>query len=177
MRARGAAGRALLFAVSLAGLLAGPLAGCTLRAPATPVAVNAPAVPDPAELRLIEVAERAERALASLVRTLPTPDPASAIPALDSVPAALRRPVTLDWAGPLEGLARELARRADYRFLIAGRPPARPLIVAVAVESEPLIAVLRHAGVRAGAAATLTVDAAAETVVLDWTAQAPGADG
>ena len=77
--------------------------------------------------------------------------------------------MTLDWAGPLEGLAQELARRAGYRFLIAGRPPARPVIVALEAESEPLIAVLRDTGLRAGGAATLTVDAAAETVVLDWT--------
>lgn len=176
----GAAG----LAVMLAGPLAGPLAGCTAWAPEH-VAAEIPAAPDPAgtrvpELRLIEAAERAERALASLARALPAPDAASAMPALDSVPAALRRPVTLDWVGPLEGLARALAKRAGWRFLMAGRPPARPLIVAVEAEDRPLIAVLRDAGLRAGGAATLTVDAAAQTVLLDWalvpgTASAPSA--
>ena len=168
MRARTAAGRRLLLLVPLAGLLAGPLAGCTLRAPEPP-AVSAPTAPDRAEMRLIEAAERAEVALALLARALPEADPASAMPALDSVPAALRRPVTLDWAGPLEGLVRALAERAGWRFLVAGRPPARPLIVTVQAEGEPLIAVFHDAGLRAGGAATLTVDAAAETVLLDWT--------
>lgn len=185
MRARGTV--TPLGAAGLAVLLA----GCVLRAPESP-AVLVPTGPDPAEtlvpeLRLVEAAERAEQALASLARALPAPDrgtpwsPASAIPALDSVPAALKRPVTLDWAGPLEGLARALAERAGWRFLVAGRPPARPLIVSVEAEEQPLIAVLRDAGLRAGAAATLTVDAAAQAVLLDWTASAasgpPGDDG
>ena len=160
----------------IAVLCALGLAGCSLhaRAPAPPQ----PAGPDPAEtrvpeLRLIEAAERAERALTSLARALPAPNPAAAMPALDSVPAALRRPVTLDWAGPLDGLVRHLAERAGWRFLAAGRAPARPLIVAVQADGAPLIAVLRDAGLRAGGAATLTVDAAAEQVLLDWTGPSP----
>ena len=165
-------------------LCATVLSGCALGtgerpgSPEPPVA-EVPAGLDPAELRLIEAAERAERALASLARALPAANRASAMPALDSVPAALRRPVTLDWAGPLEGLAQALAKRAGYRFLVAGRPPARPLIVAVEAENRPLLAVLRDAGLRAGGAATLTVDAAARTVLLDWTApsRTPGDGG
>ena len=169
---------AVIAALCAAGL-AGPLAGCALPAPAA-LAVHER--PDPAEtlvpeMRLIEAAERAERALASLAAMLPMPDPASAMPDPDTVPAALRRRVSLDWAGPLEGLVRALARHAGYRFLVAGSPPARPPIVAVKAEGEPLIAVLRDAGLRAGDAATLTVDAAAETVVLDWSAQASEEDG
>ena len=157
----------------IAALCAVGLAGCSLRPPAPALPAASPG-PDPVEtlvpeLRLIEAAERAERALALLARTVPASDPASAMPALDSVPAALKRPVTLDWAGPLEGLVRALAARAGYRFLVAGRPRARPPIVAVEAKGEPLIAVLRDAGLRAGGAATLTVDATAETVVLDWT--------
>ena len=175
----------LLRAAALLGLLAGPLAGCTLWTP-VPVAVpGSPVRPDPAqtlvpetlvpELRLVEAVERAERALASLARALPAPDPSSALPRLDDLPASLRRPVTLDWRGPIEVLAAELARRAGYRFAEAGRPPVRPLIVAVEAEGEPLIAVLRDAGLRAGSAATLTVDAERRTVLLDWAA--PERDG
>ena len=159
-------------ATALAGLLAGPLAGCVSWAPEPPAA-DVAARPDPAEtlvpeLRLVEAAERAERALASLARALPAPDPNSPMPGSDRVPEALRRPVALDWTGPVETLAAELARRAGYRFAEAGRAPARPLIVAVEADGEPLIAVLRDLGVRAGAAATLTVDAARQTVLLDW---------
>lgn len=169
---RGSGAIAPLWAAGRAGVLAGLLAGCTLWVPAPP-AVAVSAGPDPAELRLAEAAERAVRALDSLSRALPAPDPGSAMPALASLPPALQRPVTIDWTGPLEGLARDLAKRAGYRFLMAGRLPARAPIVAVEADGEPLLAVLRDAGLQAGAAATLTVDAAAETVVLDWAGSAP----
>ncbi len=161
----------------LALLVAVFVSGCVLRAP-VPEATAPAARPDPAEMRLIEAAERAERALASLARALPAPHPASAMPAADAVPPALRRRVTLDWTGPLETLAADLARRAGYRFAAAGRRPARPLIVAVHAVEEPLIAVLRDAGLRAGGAAVLTVDAAGETILLDWSVPAAaGEDG
>ena len=154
--------------------LAVPLAGCVSWAPEPP-AEDVAAQPYAAEtrvpeLRLVEAAERAERALASLARTVPASEAESRMPRLDRLPEALRRPVTLDWTGPVETLAAELARRAGYRFSQAGRPPARPLIVAVEADGEPLIAVLRDLGVRAGGAATLTVDAARQTVLLDWAA-------
>ena len=160
----------LLCAAVLSGPLAGPLAGCVSWTPEPPAAV-APVRTDPVEMRLVEAVERAERALASLARTVPAPDPESRLPDARSVPAALRTPVTLDWTGPVEALADELARRAGYRFVEAGLPPARPLIVSVEADGDPLIAVLRDAGLRAGTAATLTVDAAGRTILLDWTEQ------
>ena len=153
----------------LTGLLAGPLAGCVSWTSGPPEAAGPePATPDPAEMRLVEAVERAERALASLARAVPAPDSESGLPDARSVPAALRTPVTLDWTGPVEALAEELARRAGYRFAEAGRPPARPLIVSVEADAQLLIAVLRDAGLRAGAAATLTVDAERRTILLDW---------
>ncbi len=151
-------------------VLAGPLAGCVSWTSEPPATV-APVRTDPVEIRLVEAVERAERALASLARALPAPDPESRLPDARSVPAALRTPVTLDWTGPVEALAEELARRAGYRFAEAGRPPARPLIVSVEADAQPLIAVLRDAGLRAGAAATLTVDAERRTILLDWAEQ------
>ena len=151
---------------------AAALAGCVSWGRELPAVSVESAGPDPAEMRLVEAAERAERALASLARTLPAPDPSSALPRIEGVPEELRRRVTLDWTSPVEALAADLARRAGYGFAQAGRAPARPLIVAVMAKDEPLIAVLRDLGLRAGAAATLTVDAANRTVLLDWTAPA-----
>ena len=145
------------------------LSGCAAFAPQTPIAAVPPAT-DPAVALLIEAASRAERALSALVLALPTPPPATALPPLDSVPAALQRTVTLDWIGPLDTLAEDLARRADYRFLAAGPAPARPLVVAIESEATPLIAVMRDAGLQAGTAATLVVDADLRMVRLDWAA-------
>ena len=162
-----------------AAVLSGPLAGCVSWTPEPPL-VQVATAPDQAEtlapeMRLVEAVERAERALASLARAVPAQDPESRLPDVRYVPATLRTPVTLDWTGPVEALAEELARRAGYRFHASGRPPARPLILSVQAEGEPLIAVLRDAGLRAGSAATLTVDAARQTVLLDWAA--PEGDG
>ena len=150
---------------------AAALTGCVSWTPGpAPVVASTAANPDPAEMRLVEAVERAERALASLARALPAPHPESGLPDADLLPAALRRPVSIDWTGPVEALAADLARRAGYRFAQAGQPPARPLIVAVETKDEPLIAVFRDLGLRAGSAATLTVNAANRTVLLDWTA-------
>ena len=167
-----AAVRASVLTGLLAGPLAGPLAGCvSWTSGPPPVAAPTATNSDPAEMRLVEAAERAERALAALARTLPAHDPSSALPPVDGVPEELRRAVTLDWTGPVEVLAADLARRAEYRFAQAGRPPARPPIVSVEADAQPLITVLRDAGLRAGSAATLTVDAANRTVLLDWVAR------
>ena len=136
---------------------------------------SAAAAPDAAETRLAEAAERAEAALTALARigSAGTPSPPAAVPV--DVPAALRRAVTLDWIGPVETLARTMAAYAGYRFSMAGAPPVRPVMVTITAEDTPLIEVLRDAGLQAGAAATLVVDAGRRTVRLDWTGERPGA--
>ena len=90
------------------------------------------------------------------------------------MPAELRRAVTIDWIGPVETLAEALARRAEYRFVMAGAPSVRPVMVSVTVRDTPLIEVLRDLGLQAGNAATLVVDANGRTVRLDWTGDHPG---
>ena len=102
------------------------LSGCAAFAPQPPIAA-APAVPDPAAAMLTEAALRAERSLAALALVLPAQPPDAAMPPPDTVPAALRRPVTLDWIGPLGTVAEDLARRAGYRFLAAGPVPGAPV--------------------------------------------------
>ena len=172
---RGLRGFSLL-AVGLAAVLA---AGCS-HFPLNPdMDAGEPgrtedAPPDLAEVRLVEAAARAEAALTALarIRAAETPPPAVEVPL--EVPAALRRPVTFDWIGPLDTLAETLALYAGYRFAGAGAPPVRPVMVAIAARKASLIEVLRDAGIQAGAAATLTVDAQRRTVRLDWTGEHPG---
>ena len=131
---------------------------------------------DLAEVRLAEAAARAEAALTALarIRAAENPPPAAVEVSLE-VPPALRRAVTLDWIGPVETLAEILAARAGYRFVHAGPPPVRPVMVTIAAKHTPLIEVLRDAGIQAGAAATLTVDAERHIVRLDWAT--PGSEG
>ncbi|MDE0051769.1 MAG: DotD/TraH family lipoprotein [Rhodospirillales bacterium] len=138
--------------------------------------------PDPAEVRLAEAAERAEAALTTLARIesarIPSPgtwaEGSPRVPERSPVPPELRRPVTLDWIGPVETLAETLARQAGYRFAMAGAPPVRPTMVVLREERTPLIEVLRDAGLQAGNAATLVVDAGRRTVRLDWSEERPG---
>ena len=126
--------------------------------------------PDPAEALLTQAAMRAERALTALARARSAENPLADTPLPRIVPDALSRTVTLDWTGPVETLAEDLARRAGYSFAAAGPLPARPAIVAVKAIDTSLIAVLRDAGMQAGRAAVLTVDADRQTVRLDWAA-------
>ena len=141
---------------------------------------------DPAEMRLAEAAERAEAALTALamMRAADSPAPVANVPAdrpgsslgsgSSPAPAELLRAVTIDWIGPVETLAEALARRAEYRFITAGAPSVRPVMVSVTARNLPLIEVLRDTGLQAGDAATLTVDAGRRTVRLDWTGELPG---
>ena len=138
--------------------------------------------PDPAEMRLAEAAERAEAALTALamMRAADSPGPVANVPAdrprISPVPPELRRAVTIDWIGPVETLAEALARRAGYRFIVAGAPSVRPVMVSVTARNLPLIEVLRDTGLQAGNAATLAVDAGKRTVRLDWIGEDRGAE-
>ncbi len=167
---------AVLAALCLAAALAGGCAPLGMGPGSSTEAAPGSEVrrPDPAEARLAEAASRAEAALTALARIRA----AEASPAPAGVPAnvspELRRPVTLDWIGPVETLAETLAGQAGYRFAVAGPPPVRPAMVAVKAQDVPLIEVLRDAGLQAGAAATLVVDAGNRTVRLDWSGDRPG---
>ena len=127
----------------------------------------APRPLDAIELKLSEAALRAETALTRLARVEADPKGGGEVPRI--VPEGLLRRIDLDWTGPLDELVRKLAGEAEYRFETAGAPPARPVMVEIRVARKPLVMVLRDAGLQAGAAAALTVDAERGLVVLDWT--------
>ena len=155
-----------VMALTVIPLLAA-LTACASFAPDAAVAVKQ-IEPDRVETLLTEAALRAERAFVALARARSADNMLADTPLPRIVPAALLTTVTLDWTGPLKTLAEELARRAGYRFFAAGPVPARPAIVAVKTTDAPLIAALRDAGIQAGQAATLTVDAGRRIVRLDW---------
>ena len=127
---------------------------------------------DPAELRLVETALRAEAALTQLARIQSVKNPLEKADIPRLVPAELLKPVTLDWIGPLDGLAKVLAARAGFSFSTSGTPPPRPVIIDVASRKTPLIEVLRDAGLQAGRAGALVVDAQSRKIRVDWAAPA-----
>lgn len=110
---------------------------------------------DPAVLRLVEAATRAEKALLALARE--GGEMNASPPRV--VPEELLQKVSVDWIGPLEPLAADMAKRAGYRFAESGPPAVRPLMVTIHASGTPLVLVLRDAGLQAGDAARLVVDA------------------
>ncbi len=122
---------------------------------------------DPAVLRLVEAATRAERALLALANAREGGETHVSPPRV--VPEELLQKVTVDWIGPLEPLAADMAGRAGYRFTESGPLPARPHLVTIHARGAPLVLVLRDAGLQAGDAARLVVDARAREVRVERT--------
>ena len=125
-------------------------------------------VMDPAEALLLEAGLRADRLLAVLAesRSAEADLRASDIP--ENVPPELLQRVSMDFIGPLEELARQLAAGAGYALVTAGHPPPAPVLVEIEKEDAPLIHIFRDAGNQAAHRAVLTVDAGRMTVRLDW---------
>ena len=109
--------------------------------------------------QLAQAAGRAEAALGRLSRIEATRDPIDWQEPPDMVPEALMREVSLDWTGPLAGLAQRLAELSGYEYEETGARPVQPVIVDVHSVERPLIAVLREAGFQGGPRVKLVVDA------------------
>lgn len=120
---------------------------------------------DPAVLRLVEAATRAERALLVLAHDREGGEMNVSPPRV--VPEELLQKVRVDWIGPLEPLAADMAERAGYRFAESGPPPVRPLMVTIHARGVPLVLVLRDAGLQAGNTARLVVDARAREIRVE----------
>ena len=128
------------------------------------VPVDADADADSVAQQLADAAGRVETALGRLSRIEGTRDPIEWKEAPEIVPEALMRVVSLDWTGPLPGLAARLAALSGYEFAETGPLPVQPVIVDVHSVERPLIAVLREAGYQGGARVKLVVDARREVV-------------
>lgn len=149
------------------------LSGCqTLDFGADPVPKEGNgSVMDPAEALLAEAAVRADRSLALLAEARSAEADLRGQDIPHNVPPELLQKVTLDFIGPLEELARQLAAGAGYALVTAGRPPPAPVLVEIEAKDAPLIHVFRDAGMQAADRALLTVDAGRMTVRLDWFAE------
>lgn len=135
------------------------------------------AEPDPVVARLAAAADRAAHALDTLASVENTRTPVS-IPPLaeaDGTPIELRRAITVDWVGPVEPLAEQLADRASYRFQLTGQKPSVPMVVTLRVRNKPLIDVLRDLGLQLNNRATLRVDTGTRTIEIVYGATTPPA--
>lgn len=119
-----------------------------------PIQVQAPTTVD---LALAEAVRKSSDALATLSRVESTKNPPAFIAEVE-VPEELKRPVTLDWHGPMPALAEMLAQRLLYRYSEIGTPNPTPIIVTVKVDGDPVHKVLEDIGLQAGSKATLVVN-------------------
>jgi defect-in-organelle-trafficking protein DotD len=126
------------------------LAGCAKPPPQKPY--------DSASASLAEASYSVSRSLVSLSETAqaarplpdlgPSPSPASyGMGALTSV----------DWSGPVEPLVKQIAKAANYRLRVLGRPPAIPVMVSIYDKNRMIADVLRDVGYQCGRRASIVV--------------------
>ena len=126
------------------------------------------AEPDSITLRLAQAADRAANALDTLAAVEQVRTPSDLPPLAAGAPAELRRSVTVNWIGPVEPLAKQLADRASYKFVISGNAPETSIIVSMNARNQPVIEALRDVGLQLGGRAELKVDANLKTVELSY---------
>ena len=109
-------------------------------------------------------ARRQHRLSTAAVEQKQNPD--IAIAAIPNAPQELRRTISVDWYGPVEQIARDVANRASYNFQAFGNTPPTPVIVTITARNRPVIDVLRDIGLQVGSQANLKVDASRRIVEL-----------
>lgn len=151
-----------LAAFALTGAL---LAACAVNPIDRPQIV---ASPDAVSLRLAEAADKASTALETLAAVEQARTPGVSVGPVSGAPPELRRAMTVSWTGPVEPLAKKLADRAGYGFLVLGAPPPVPLVVAVDSENKPVVDILRDVGLQLGLRADVKVDAGRRMVEIHY---------
>lgn len=124
--------------------------------------------PDTVSLMLADAADRASRALETLASVEQARTPVSGISSVPNAPMELRRPVTIDWVGPVENIARTLAERASYSFMAIGDQPPAPVIVTVRARKKPIIDVLRDIGLQITNRGKILVDGRQKVVEVQY---------
>ncbi|WP_419901139.1 DotD/TraH family lipoprotein [Kiloniella sp.] len=108
--------------------------------------------------KLDQASTTAAHALATLSRIESAKTPLLAAKAPGLIPDILKQPVTIDWTGPLDGVAQRLATLARYEFQVIGKTPAVPVIIHLASKDIPLIEAFKNTGQQAGTRALLRID-------------------
>lgn len=140
------------------------IAACAQNMPKPQLVVE----PENVTMRLAQAADRAATALDTLAAVEQVRTPTDLPPLAANAPLELRRSVTVNWIGPVEPLARQLADRASYRFVQTGNTPETPVIVSINVQHQPVIETLRDVGLQLGSRAQLRVDAEQRIVELNY---------
>lgn len=127
------------------------------------------ASPDKVSTMLAESADRASNALATLAAVEKARTPSTTMSPVDNVPPELARAISVNWVGPIEPIAKTLADRAGYGFLVLGSQPTVDVVVSVDAENTRVVDVLRDIGLQLGKRGDVKVDAQARMVEIYYT--------
>jgi defect-in-organelle-trafficking protein DotD len=156
----------------IAGMASASLAGC---ADDTPWSYDGPhpvvATPDSVSVRLADAADKASSSLQQLAAIEQARTPTPLPPVTPTAPHdELNQPMSVAWTGPVSPLLQRLALRVGYKFEQIGTPPTAPVTVSINVIEQPVLEVLRDAGLQMGSRANLVVDANRHVVELQYAA-------
>ncbi len=124
------------------------------------------ASPDTVSAMLAESADRASSALEALASVEKARTPAASMSPVSDVPQELRRTITVNWVGPIGPIAKTLADRAGYGFLVLGNEPTIPVVVSIDAENMRVVDVLRDIGLQLGMRGDVKVDARSRMVEI-----------
>ncbi len=124
------------------------------------------ASPDKVTAMLAESADRASIALETLAAVERARTPAASIAPIDNVPTELARAITVNWVGPIEPIAKTLADRAGYGFLVLGNEPSTDVVVSLDVENQRVVDALRDIGLQLGMRGDVRVDARSKMIEI-----------
>lgn len=127
------------------------LSGCSVLTKSPPHSTGAGVKADTAasNLELTEAAVSVSRSLGELASI----EKASRVVSATEMSGA----VSVDWAGPIEPLLRQIAMISGYRLRVLGTNPAIPVLVAVHAKDLPLAAVIRDVDLQAAKKASVKV--------------------
>lgn len=158
--------RNFLFLPLLCGLA---LTGCSSSDNTQTFSVGSPQIvasPDSVSMMLAESADRASSALETLAAVEQARTPVTSMSPISDVPQELRRTITVNWVGPIEPIAKTLADRAGYGFLVLGSEPSVPVVVSIDEENSRVVDVLRDIGLQLGKRGDVKVDARSRMVEI-----------
>ncbi len=129
--------------------------------------VNAPS--DDAAIKLAQAAASVSDSMMEMARVEKVITPPSKDNTL-TIPNAfnLQTRASVDWSGPVEELASQIAKAAHFRLRVLGKEPALPVLVSLNVKDQSLAEILRDIDYQAGKKASIYVYPNSQVVELRY---------
>jgi len=147
------------------------LCACCISALILSACASVPPPPtlDSSDHSLAEASYSVSRSISSLSETAQaTLPPQSAPPAVNPSSYGMGQLTSIDWSGPVEPLVRQIAKTANYRVNVLGRPPGIPVLVSVYDKNRMLGDVLRDVAYQCGRRASIVVYPGSQVIEIRY---------